>query len=130
VYLNQQINSLNASLSDYSSSYSDLQKIVQLGDSGIMNQTSFTQDANGTTLLWNDAVDYAGYVVIQGQASATTTYAQVLYTFGTYNFNYNQTIGTSGTAVFPVLPGALQVIIGNVNQTSANSGNATVTFYY
>ncbi len=45
-------------------------------------------------------------------------------------FDYNQTIGTSGTAVFPVLPGTLQINIGNINQTAANTVTATVTYYY
>jgi hypothetical protein len=128
--LNQQITSLTASISDYNSSYYDLQQIVQLANSGIMNQTSFTQDANGITTLWANTVDYAGYVVIQAQSTADSTYAQVLNTYKTYNLNFSQTIGTNGTAVFPILPGTLQVIIGNVNQTASNSGNVTVTFYY
>jgi hypothetical protein len=129
-YLDEQVSSLNETLSEVSASYSDLQTLQQLGDSGIMYQDSFTQDANGTTILFDNTIQYTGYVVIQEQSSATTTYAQVLNTYGNYNLNFNQALGTSGTAVFPVLPGALQVILGNVNQTTSSSGNATVTFYY
>jgi hypothetical protein len=121
---------LNENLTELSSSYSDLQQLVQLGDSGILYQDSFTQDANSTTVLFDSAIQYTGYVVIQELSSASSTYAQVIYTYGNYNFNYNQTLGTSGTAVFPVLPGPLQVIIGNQNETSTNTGNATATYYY
>jgi hypothetical protein len=129
-YLEEQLSSLNENLTELSSSYSDLQQLVQLGDSGILYQDSFTQDANSTTVLFDSAIQYTGYVVIQELSSASSTYAQVIYTYGNYNFNYNQTLGTSGTALFPVLPGPLQVIIGNQNETSTNTGNATATFYY
>jgi hypothetical protein len=129
-YLDEQVDSLNETLTEVSSSYSDLQQLVQLGDSGILYQDSFTQDANSTTVLFDSAIQYTGYVVIQELSSASSTYAQVIYTYGNYNFNYNQTLGTSGTALFPVLPGPLQVIIGNQNETSTNTGNATATFYY
>ena len=131
-YLNQQLSNLNDTLTSVNSAYSNLQKIVQLGSSGTMYaQNSFTQDANGTTTIYNDGVDYAGYVVVQVTATANTTYAQVLYTYSTYNFNFTQTIGSSGTAAFPILPSAaVQVIIGNVNQTAANNVTATATYYF
>ena len=80
--------------------------------------STFSQDANTTTTVWNDQLDYAGYVVVQATASANTTYAEVSYSYAGTNFDYNQTLGTSGTAVFPVLPGTVTVKIGNINQTA------------
>ena len=55
-YLEEQLVSLNETLTEVSSSNSDLQQLLQLSDSGILYQESFTQDANGTTILFDDAI--------------------------------------------------------------------------
>jgi len=95
-----------------------------------MYESSFTQKANEKTILYEDAVDYAGFVVVEATANATSTYAKVQYSFGEFNFDYNQTLGTSGTAAFPILPGNVQLLIGNVNETNSNTVTATATFYF
>ena len=44
--------------------------------------------------------------------------------------DFNQTIGTSGTALFPLLPGTVEIRMGNINQSDANNVTATITHYY
>jgi hypothetical protein len=129
-YLNSQLTDLNDTLASAYSNYASLQKIVQLGTSEVWYDNSFSQDANATTSLGTAEVDYAGYVVVQATASANTTYAQVLYTFGGINLDFNQTIGTSGTALLPLLPGTIEIRMGNINQSTSNNVTATITHYY
>ncbi len=129
-YLNSQITELNDTLTSIYSDYASLQKIVQLGSSEVWYDSSFSQNANETITLGTAQVDYAGYVVVRATASANTTYAEVLYTFGGIDMDFNQTIGTSGTALFPLLPGTVEVRVGNINQSDANNVNATITYYY
>jgi hypothetical protein len=129
-YLNSQLSGLNDTLTSVYSDYAWLQKIAQLGASEVWYDNSFNQNANETTTLGTAQVDYAGYVVVQATASASTTYAEVLYTFGGINMDFNQTIGTSGTALFPLLPGTVEVRMGNTNQSDANNVTATITHYY
>jgi hypothetical protein len=129
-YLNQQLVALNDALNSTNSDMLSLQSIVQLQTSGTLYNGNFNQDANTTTTLWNTALDYAGYIVVQTTASANTTYAEVSYSYAGANFDYNQTLGISGTAVFPVLPGEVTVKIGNTNQTATNSITAAVVYYY
>jgi predicted PurR-regulated permease PerM len=129
-YLNSQLSDLNDTLTSVYSDYASLQKIVQLGASELWYDNSFSQSANATTTLGTAQVDYAGYVVVQATASANTTYAEVLYTFGDINMDFNQTIGTSGTALFPLLPGTVEVRMGNINQSNTNNVTATITHYY
>ncbi len=131
-YLNQ-INQLNLQLSYLNSSYVAANSIAQLQQSGLLYSASsgaITQAANSTTNLWNDQLDYAGYVVVQATATANTTYAEAIYSFSGANFDLNQTIGTSGTALFPVLPGPVQINIGNINQNDTNTITVTATYYY
>jgi hypothetical protein len=129
--LNQQLAYLNDSYTAARSDASSFNSIIQLQESGTLyDASSITQEANSTTNLWNDQLDYAGYVVVQATATANTTYAEVIYSFTGTNFDYTQTIGSSGSAVFPVLPGIVQVNIGNVNQSSTNTINVTATYFY
>ena len=129
-YLNSQLSDLNDTLTSAYSEYASLQKNVQLGISEVWYDNSFSQYANDTTTLGTAEVDYAGYVVVQATATANTTYAQVLYTYGGIDLDFNQTIGTSGTALFPLLPGTVEMRIGNINQSDVNNVTATITHYY
>ncbi len=137
VYINQ-IANLNQQLAYLNDSYTaarldaySFNSIIQLQESGTLFDTSsITQAANSTTTLWNDQLDYAGYVVVQATATANTTYSEVIYSYSGTNFQYNQTIGTSGSAMFPVLPGIVQVNIGNINQNDANNVTVTATYFY
>jgi hypothetical protein len=130
-----QINQLNLELSDLNDSYVSANSIAQLQQSGLLydsstSGTGIVQNANSTTNLWNDQLDYAGYVVVQATATANTTYAEAIYSFSGSNFDLNQTTGTSGTAIFPVLPGPVQINIGNINQSDSNTITVTATYYY
>ena len=129
--LNQQLASLNDSFTAARSDAYSFQNILQLQESGILYpSSSITQAANASTTIWNDQLEYAGYVIVQATATANTTYAEVFYSYTGVNFDYNQTIGTSGSAVFPVLPGIVQVIVGNINQNNSNNLTITATYFY
>jgi hypothetical protein len=128
--LNQQLASLNDSFTAARLDAYSFQSILQLQESGTLYSNSLTQDANTTTIIWNDQLEYAGYVIVQATATANTTYAEVIYSYTGANFDYNQTIGTSGSAVFPVLPGIVQVNVGNINQNNSNNLTITATYFY
>ena len=126
-----EIASLNAQLLDLNDTVSSYYNIALMKTSDILfSQQPITQDANATTQAFGDSIYYAGYVVIQATATANTTFVEVAYNYAGTNFDYNQTIGTSGSAVFPVLPGTLLINIGNTNQTTANTITASATYYY
>ena len=129
-YLNQQLSAFNDTLTAMNSDLISLENIVQLQATGTLYDSNFVQEANSSTTLWDNQLDYAGYIVVQASASANTTFAEVNYIYSESNFNYNQTLGTSGSVLFPVLPGAVTVKIGNINQTVANNVTATVTYIY
>ena len=131
-YLNQQIAALNDTLSSTYDDMNSLQSILKLETSGLLYATtSFVQDANNTsTTLWSDTLDYAGYVVVEATATSNTTYAEAIYTFNGVNFDFNQTLGTSGSALLPVMPGAVTIKIGYTNTTATNNVTATATYYY
>jgi flagellar basal body-associated protein FliL len=126
-----QIDSLKAQLSDLNETANTYYNIALMKSSGaLISQQTVTQDANTSTQVFSDDIFYAGYVIVQATASANTTYVEVSYTAGGTNFDYSQVVGTSGSAMFPVLPSTLQINIGNTNQTTANAATVSATYYY
>ena len=121
--LNDEIATLNAQLESY-------YNIATMNASSILYQQSLTQEANATTSVFTDTIYYAGFVVVEATASANTTFAEVYYSYAGSDFGYSKTIGTLGSAVFPVLPGILQINIGNLDQTDQNTATVTVTYFY
>ena len=128
--LNSQLSDLNDTVTYVYADYSNLQSIVRLEKSGVLYQDTSIQNANTAATIWSDQLEYAGFIVVQATASSNTTYAEVLYTYGESNIYYNQTLGTAGTALFPVLPGIVEVRIGNTMTSGTNNANATATYYY
>jgi hypothetical protein len=127
--LQSQIAQYNASLSSIGTEYQDLQKIADLAIYGNLYSDNFNQDLNATTTLWSGSIEYAGYVVVEGTSNVTSAYVQVTNVFSsTYTLASNQTLGTSGIVVFAVLPGTLEVKVGNLNE--AAQVNATAVYYY
>jgi hypothetical protein len=130
-YYTNQLGSLNQQLTSLNDQVSGYYNIAIMNVSSILfSQQPITQDANSTTQVFSDVIYYSGYVAIQSTASANTTYAEVIYSYGGTNFDYNQTLGTSGNVVFPVLPGTLTINIGNINQVTSNTVTASATYYY
>ena len=133
----QQYVNLNASLTSLYADISDYQQLLALQKSStIYAQQTLTQNPNSLTTIYTGTTIYAGYVIVQVISSnANSTYAQVMYRFGETDFSYNQTIGTSGIALLPVLPSneadSFKVLVGNT-QTDIDNATTTVTavFYY
>lgn len=124
-YTQEDIDALN----DYAN---NLLNLLMLNASGLLLQNQAVQlQANDNASVWNDYVDYAGYVVVQVQSSSNTTFANLVYSTA-YGVNYNEVVvvGTSGVAAFPVLPGNIDVRIGNTETTNAVTATATAVYYY
>jgi outer membrane murein-binding lipoprotein Lpp len=91
---------------------------------------SFTLAANTSGTIYTGNILYAGYISVSVESSSNTTYLQVAYP--SYGVNYNQTVtvGTGGSAAFPVLPGDITVVIGNTEPVDDVTGTASATYRY
>ncbi len=141
--LYSQVSSLQADLEQANSTISDYKNAVQALNLRILNYLDiiylnateylvsgigFTQDASGYTIVWSNIREYAGYVSVAVESTSNTTYARVFYSSYGVNYDHNVTVGTSGIAVFPVLPGGIEVGVGNTEQV--DNVTATVTALY
>jgi competence protein ComGC len=133
----QQYANLNDSLAGMYADLADYEQLLSLQkSSSIFPQQTVTQNPNSVTTIYTGTTIYAGYVIVQVTSSnANSTYAQVIYRFGETNSSYNQTIGTSGTALLPVLPSteadSFKVLVGNTQTDIANAtAIVSAVFYY
>ena len=137
---NATIIQLNSSVEDskelidvLDSQIEDNLNIIYLNASGFLLQpTTFTQDANSSAMLplFTNLLEYSGVVIVDIQSTSNTTYAQVIYNSFGVNFNQNVTVGISGKAYFPVLPGGLEIRIGNTEPAGSDPVNSTVSVLY
>jgi len=114
--------------------YNNLSDIVNLVKSTVwVDDQTISQPAHSYT-TWTPvfSASYAGYVSVWVQTSTTTnTYVQVIYS--AYGVNYDQqiTVGTGGTAVFPILPCLdIEIRVGNVNLLTGATETVTITYHY
>jgi uncharacterized coiled-coil protein SlyX len=143
--LNSQVASLQANFEQLNSTIEDYQEaieafnqqvsyylsVIYLNESGYLFATqTLTQDANASTVVYDDNLRYAGYVSVTVESNSTTTYALVMYSSYGVNYDHNVTVGTGGTAVFPVLPGEVLIGVGNTEANDTVAATVTASYYY
>ena len=135
IALEDQITQKNSEITSLRGNYEtvlDLQnRILTLQESGyLVNGVSFSQNATLTHQVYNGLLEYTGYVQINAQSNSTTTYVKIIYnSFGT-NINQKITIGESGTISFPILPGEVEIIVGNDESINGVTGIITINYIY
>lgn len=140
--LQNDVDNLNGAISEYEEQLSNYEQ--QIGDlteknnnytniialkeiQMIFDNKTYTQNANTVTTLFNETVNYAGYFEIQVTSTSDTTYLQTAYKHNNLNFNQTITVGTNGTAYFPILPGTIELLLCN---TDTKTNQATINLNY
>jgi len=88
------------------------------------------QNASDYTVVFQEILEYAGYVGVTVESTSNTTYVELLCSYQEVYFDHNVTVGTNGIAYFPVLPGQVEIRIGNTDVYTGDLLNATVTAVY
>jgi cell division protein FtsL len=142
--LNDQIKSLtnqnNATLNLYQNEISSLQQqvlslnnIIYLNASAILVETQeFSLEPNTNVTIWDQPdtpLMIAGYLTVQVESSSDQTFVQAVY--NSFGVDYDKVIILrNGTAVFPVLPGAVVLTLGNYETSNMVSGTVTALYHY
>ena len=112
--------------------YNNLNDIVNLAKSTTwIDDHTISQPASSYT-YWTFSANYIGYVSVQVHSSTTdNTYVRVIYSSHGVNYDNQITVGTSGTAVFPLLPSSnIEIRVGNSNWFNGATETVTITYYY
>jgi ABC-type oligopeptide transport system substrate-binding subunit len=137
--LQNQVTSLNGLVSDYEEQIDGLTdennyyaSVIALEECiVIIDDETYTHVTDDITVLFDDKLDYAGYIEIQAESTSNTTYIQVSYTYNDLKFNQTITIGNKGTAHFPILPGTIKIALGNTDtEIDTDTIDTTVTMIY
>ena len=124
-YLQWQVDELNRIIDD-------LNSIIRLEKSQIwINRETISQPA-GQCFGWGFSANYAGYVSVHVHSSTTDkTYVWTRwYAYGIL-YDEKKTVGTSGTANFPVLPTSqLGIWICNSNLMHGATQTVTIVYHY
>jgi hypothetical protein len=136
--LQADIEQLNSTIDDYreaqaafNSQVEYLFNIIYLNVSEyLFTPRSFTLTANTSDVIYTGSITYAGYVTITVESTSNTTYVQLVYSSYGVNYNQNVTMGTGGSAAFPVLPGDITFVIGNTELVDDVTGTASATYRY
>jgi predicted PurR-regulated permease PerM len=131
---NSDYKSLSVQNSYLQAKVNDLTDTVNLAKSTVWASSQAVSQTAGSYTSWTFAASYAGYALVDVASSTTSnTYVEVIQSLhGSYPTVYDDsiTVGTGGIAVLPILPGSVEVKIGNTNVLDGASETVTITYYY
>jgi len=136
--LQADIEQVNSTIEDYKAAQAAFNSeielylsIIYLNESGyLFTPRSFTLAANTSDVIYTGSIVYAGCISVSVESTSNTTYVQVVYSSYGVNYNQNVTVGTGGSAAFPVLPGDITVVIGNTEPVDDVTGTASAIYRY
>jgi hypothetical protein len=130
---NSDYNSLNSQKTNLQNQVNDLNDILNMAKSATWaNSETVNQPAGGYYAWGRSPVDYAGYLSVWVQTSTTTnTYVRVIWSSHGIYYDQQIGVGSSGTAVFPVLPASsIEIRVGNSNWINGATETVTITYHY
>jgi hypothetical protein len=98
----------------------------------LLNHYDVNQPAGGYNSWAFTTINHTGYLRITIHSSTTATaYARVVYTYNGTTWALSKTLGTAGTADFPVLPSSsIEVGIGNTNTYDPAAHDVSIVYHY
>jgi hypothetical protein len=137
-------------VNDKTSQINELNETLNLGKSIVWyNNYTISQPASDYTAFWWYAeyrnawvgyladLPYSGYMSVQVLSSTNSnTYVRAFYSVKGINYDNQKNVGSSGTAVFPIVaPANLTIYVGNINHAdmynhTVTTTTVTITYHY
>jgi cell division protein FtsB len=128
--LQSQLNSCNSLVSSLRSQIDSLNDIIALNKYTVLVDRQTINQPAGYWNTWTFSLNYPGYLIVRVESSTTDkTYVRVIYNAYGVNYDTSINVGTSGTAVFPILP-STNIIVGVGNSNIINGASEVVTIEY
>ncbi len=126
---------LQSQINDLQDTLKELYNVLYLNASSLLiSSQGFTLDANSTIIIWDQTetpLIYAGVVTVQVSSStSSTTFVELSYNSFGVAYDTLIKVGNSGTASFPILPGAVTISLGNTDTNGTVTGNVAATYVY
>jgi len=131
--LQSQYSSLQSQFSSLNSQYSSMQSIVSLSQTETFVNSQEIHQPPGYYTYYTFNISYAGYITVDVSSSTiSNTWVEIVgYSSNGISYSSGQiAVGYSGTVSYPVLPGTVQVEIGNSNFLNGATETVTITYTY
>jgi len=131
--LQSQYQALNASYNSLQSSYNFLQSVANLQQTTTWVNAQTVSEGPSSDYPWSFSIYYAGYVTVTVSSSTTSNTWVEIYGISSNGITYtsNQvSVGYRGTVSYPVLPGTVDVYVGNSNLVNGATETVTITYTY
>ncbi len=127
-----QVSQLQSELNNAQGSSSQSNAIANLQQSSNWLSDETVDQDRGSYAYYTESANYAGYVSVNIATSTTSNqYVEAIWSSHGVSYDNKITVGTSGTAVFPVLPSSnVQIRIGNTNLLNGATATVTITYTY
>ncbi len=133
-----EIKNMNSNVGNYQSKVQELQdKINRLNaiiDLNCVDYVASSQIINlpaGGNHTWTIYPSYAGYVIVDVQSSTTpNTYVKVIVNSEYGSWTFQEGVGSSGSCTIPVLPGVVEIIVGNTNWFQGSTMTVSIEYHY
>lgn len=96
----------------------------------ILNQYTVNQGAGAQSNVASWQANYAGYVEVSMTSTTDNAYVTLEYWYQGHFFSFKKNLGTSGQALFCVLPSTVTVYLGNSNWMNGATHTISATYYY
>ena len=131
--LQNQYQALNASYNSLQSSYNFLQSVANLQQTTTWVNAQTVSEGPSSDYSWSFVIYYAGYVTVTVSSSTTSKTWVEIYGISSNGITYTSgqvSVGYSGTVSYPVLPGTVDVYVGNNNLVNGATETVTITYTY
>ena len=131
--LQSQYSSLQSNSSFLNSQYSSLLSIASLSQTETLENSQTISQPAGYYTYYTFNISYAGYITVDVLSSTISNTLVKIIGYSSNGISYSSgqiTVGSSGTVSYPVLPGTVQVEIGNPYFFSGASATVTITYTY
>jgi len=129
---NSDTTTLQTEIADLQTQVQSLYNVLYLNATGVLVSTqTFDQEPSTNVTIWDGSLplQFAGFVTVHVQSSSNQTFVELTYaSYGTVYDNV-VTLG-NGTASFPVLPGSVIIMLGNMEPTDRVTGTMTTLYHY
>jgi len=109
----------------------ELTAIVKLTKLEIWVDHQTVSQPAGSYTSWTFRASYAGYIVVGVESSTTSnTYIQVSYHSYTVDYYNKLQADTKRYAAFSVLPGTIEIRVGNTNLSTGATETVSIAYWY
>jgi predicted nucleic acid-binding Zn-ribbon protein len=125
------ISNLQAQLDTANAQIASNQKMLSLmAWTNIIDNSPFQMNSGQEVQVASFSASYAGYIVIKGRSSTISSYLRSENNFSGSTLLNRNAFRTGDAIIVPILPGTINIYLGNTDSSGNPTANLTIVYYY